>query len=359
MDTSIINSEELIKIGVWELEFDAENPRLVEFDVSKSTPESEIIDLLWDTMNIEELIMSITANGFFQHEPIFFVIEKNKNIVIEGNRRLAALKIILDDELMKKYCPRFDDISEFEKQSLKEIPAILIARKNAWRYLGFKHVNGPVKWRSYAKSKYIADVHRDFDISLADIARQIGDNHGTVQRLYRGLMVIEQAERMKVFDKENRYKDHFSFSHLYVGLDYSGISNFLNLRPKEDESKEPVPEDKINELRELCLWLFGNAKDGIPPVVVSQNPYLRQLIAVVENFEALTELRRTNNLVHAYELTHPSSTVFEESLIEAKQNLKKARGVLSIGYNGSSKLFEIAGEVKKLADDLYNEMKSF
>lgn len=359
MDISITNSEELIKIEVGKLEFDRKNPRLLEFELPESAPESEVIDLLWDTMNIEELIMSIVANGFFQHEPVFFIAENNKNFVIEGNRRLAALKIILDDKLMKKYCPRFPNISEIEKQSLSEIPAILVTRESAWRYLGFKHVNGPTKWRSYAKSKYIADVHRDFNISLADIARQIGDNQGTVQRLYRGFMVIEQAERMKVFNRKDRYKDHFSFSHLYVGIDYAEISNFLNLRPKEDESKEPVPENKINELGELCLWLFGNTNDGKPPVVASQNPHLRQLVAVVGNFEALSELRRTNNLANAYELTHPSSIVFEESLIEAKQNLKKARGVISIGYSGSSKLFKIAGEVKKLSEDLYKEMNNF
>jgi len=67
---------------------------------------------------------------------------------------------------------------------LKELPAIISNRKESWRYLGFKHVNGPAKWSSYAKAAYIAEVHRDYKVSLADIANQIGDRHNTVQRLY-------------------------------------------------------------------------------------------------------------------------------------------------------------------------------
>ena len=48
---------------------------------------------------------------------------------------------------------------------------------------------------------------------------QIGDGHHTVQRLYRGLMVIEQAEREKVYDREDRFRQRFAFSHIYTGLD--------------------------------------------------------------------------------------------------------------------------------------------
>ena len=159
--------------------------------------------------------------------------------------------------------------------------------KDAWRYLGFKHVNGPAKWSSYAKSLYIAKIHRNFGIKLEDIAKQIGDTHRTVQRLFRGLMVIEQAERMKVFRREDRWRNHFSFSHLYTGLDYDGISTFIGLRPETEEDQEPVPLDKKNELGELCRWMYGSKKEEIPPVIETQNPHLRWLDSVVSNKEAV------------------------------------------------------------------------
>ena len=130
-------------------------------------------------------------------------------------------------------------ISDIEKAELQELPVLIDTRDKAWRYLGFKHVNGPAKWSSFAKSQYIADVHRNYGVSLEDIARQIGDTHRTVQRLFRGLMVIEQAERMKVFNREDRYNRHFSFSHLYTGLGYDGIASFIGLHPEGEENVEP------------------------------------------------------------------------------------------------------------------------
>ena len=230
-------------------------------------------------------------------------------------------------------------------------------REDAWRHLGFKHVNGPAKWSSYAKSLYIADVHRNYGIKLEDIAKQIGDTHRTVQRLFRGLMVIEQAERMKVFRRDDRWRNHFSFSHLYTGIGYDGISAFIGLRPETDEDQEPVPLDRKKELGELCRWMYGSKKEEVPPVIETQNPHLRWLDAVVSNKGAVAALRDGQTLAYAYEASRPSSTVFEESLLASKRELQKAHSMLSTGYNGSEDLLRIAGSVASLADDLYEEME--
>ena len=163
------------------------------------------------------------------------------NVVIEGNRRLAAVKLLLNPALASSLNFDAPGLTKSEEAALLTLPCLLSTREGAWRYLGFKHVNGPAKWSSYAKSQYIANVHRDYGVPLADIAQQIGDTHRTVQRLFRGLMVIEQAERVGVFDREDRWRNHFSFSHLYTGIDYPGISEFIGLRPAADEEEEPVP----------------------------------------------------------------------------------------------------------------------
>ena len=114
-------------------------------------------------------------------------------------------------------------------------------------------------------------------------------------------MVIEQAEQFKVFDRENRYKNHFSFSHLYTGLDYSGISSFIGLSSADEEMQEPVPAERKRELGELMLWLYGNRRERIPPVVQSQNPNLRELDTVVAHSEALATLRAGRSLAYALE----------------------------------------------------------
>ena len=352
-----MDTEEIKMMKVSDLAFDLKNPRLVEFDLSANATEEDVIQILWEAMDVREVMMSIAASGFFPHEPLIVAQEKEKNVVIEGNRRLAAVKILLEPALANPLNADVPEITDKDRAALAGLPTVIRTRRDAWRYLGFKHVNGPAKWSSYAKSQYIADVHRNFNIGLEDIARQIGDTHKTVQRLYRGLMVIEQAERMKVFSREDRWYNHFSFSHLYAGITYPGISGFIGLRPETDEQPELVPAEKGQELRELCLWLYGSKREETRPVIQTQNPHLRQLDAVVANREALAALRDGYSLEIAFEESRPSSNVFEESLLAAKRNLEKARALLSTGFGGSEELLRAAGTVANLADDLYEEME--
>ena len=352
-----MTTEETLRwIKVSDLVFDIKNPRLAEYDLSVKSSEAEVIKVLWDAMDVRELVMSIEASGFFPHEPIIIAHENGKNVVIEGNRRLAAVRLLLEPEIAETLKVDVPTITEEAKEALRELPFVLDTRENAWRYLGFKHVNGPAKWSSYAKSQYIANVHRDFGVPLEEIARQIGDTHRTVQRLFRGLMVIEQAERMKVFDPDDRYNRHFSFSHLYTGIGYDGIASFIGLRPETEENAEPVPIENKNELRELLLWLYGSKREDTRPVIRSQNPDLGHLDKVVSNREAVAALRSGSELTRAVEISRPTSNVFEESLHAAKRDLEKARSLLSTGYDGSEQLLTVADDVAELASDLYEEM---
>ena len=166
-----MNTEEITRFQVSDLAFDVRNPRLAEFEIGDR--ESDLIKVLWETMDVRELVLSIAASGYFEHEPVIVVKEEGRNVVIEGNRRLAAVKLLLSPTLAKDLKANVPTVEAGLKDSLREIPALLSTRKGAWRYLGFKHVNGPAKWGSYAKSQYIADVHRTYGVPLDDIARQL------------------------------------------------------------------------------------------------------------------------------------------------------------------------------------------
>jgi hypothetical protein len=344
-------------LPVAQLHFDKANPRLVEFGINESKPEDEILKILWDSMDVMELVMSISSSGYFPHEPLIVCEEDGIYIVLEGNRRLAALKVLTDEGLAEKNKWSIPQTSNEERKALEEVPVIFQDRKESWRYLGFKHVNGPAKWTSFAKAKYIADVHREYGVPLDQIASQIGDGHKTVQRLYRGLMVLEQAEKEAGYDPDNRYTPRIFFSHLYTGLDKAGFTSFLELAPQEAETATPVAHSRMKELREVCVWLFGDKKEGRPPVIKSQNPDLKNLDAVLQSREALAALRGGEELSRAYELSRPSGAVLEESLLAAKRELMRARGFMPEGYDGSESLLKTAGSVADLSESIYDEMQ--
>lgn len=339
------------------LHFDYANPRLAEYGINGGLDEEEILTILWEAMDVQELVQSISASGFFEHEALIVAVEDGRNVVIEGNRRLAAVKVLRNPTLAVERNWPAPALSAEMRAKLNTLPAIISNREESWRYLGFKHVNGPAKWGSYAKATYIAEVHRKYDVSLADIAHQIGDRHRTVQRLYRGLMVLEQAEREKVFDRNDRFNKHLSFSHLYTGLDYEGIAGYLGVAAKEDESVNPVPKENLQALGEVCGWLYGSRQLKIEPVVISQNPHLRQLNAVLSSREAAEALRAGTPLSKAFEISRPPQAVFESALLAAKRELTTARAYLTTGYDNSEQLLKIAGSIANIADDIYTELE--
>ena len=338
-----------------DLNFDAKNPRLVE--AGGATSQMEILRVLWREFAVEEIAMSIAANGYFPYEPLFVVSEGGNLVVVEGNRRLAAVRLLTDEKLRADVgATGLPKITAAAKHSLENLPIVECARKDIWQYVGFKHVNGPQQWQSYSKAQYIAWVRNVVGVTLEEIATQIGDQHSTVERLYRALMVLDQAEHAGVFQREDRYKTHFSFSHLYTGLDYPGIQRFLGISPSRTSKKKPVPESRLKNLRDLCLWLFGSKSKEQPPVVRSQNPDLRILDEVLLSKNGTAALRRGLPLTVAQEIGKGDEKLFREAIVSAKLSLQQARGKLLTGYGGESDLMKTAEEVSELASDICEEM---
>lgn len=344
-----------------ELHFDFRNPRIAEFLPTAKTPEKEIIKILWNVMGVEEIVLSIKASGFFTNEPLIAIQEDNKFIVLEGNRRLAAIKCINDPAIADFIGINKNTltVSKEVRETLNEIPVIFVNdRKEAWKFIGFKHINGPAKWGSYAKAQYISQIKNEFDIPLEEITSQIGDTHKTVQKLYQGLQVIEQAENMGVFDRTDIKANRLYFSHLYTGLTYEGFKDYIGITGIPEDQSNPVPKAKKEELGELLTWIYGSRKSDIQPAVQSQNPDIRRLEAVLKSKEAIHALRDGIPLYVAYEISQPKEDTFEQSLLEAKRALQKAHSYQTEGFNGKDEsLMKQSASIAKLAEELYDQME--
>ena len=354
---------EIRKLRTDSLHFDIANPRLCEFGITESTPQNELLDKLWGAMGAEEILLSIAASGFFPHEPLI-VIPKSKIpdefVVVEGNRRLAAVRVIRDPEFLKKYSStRLPNIREEIRAQLEELPCLIVkSREEVWQFLGFKHVNGAAKWSSYAKAKFIAQVHHDYGLPIVEIAGQIGDTSKVAQKLYRAQMVIEQAEKNKIFDLGDINAPRLYFSHLYNGLNLEGIKSFVRLREFSEELKEPVPADKLEELEELLVWMFGSKKNQQIPIVTSQNPDLKILSDALKNKDSISALRDGQSLEIAHEISLPDPHKFQRSLSAAKRSLYDAQKYVALGYDGKDiDLLKTAGSIANLADKIYSAME--
>ena len=122
-----MRSRDVMSFEVSELAFDTRNPRLAGFDTRGGEP--EIIKMLWEMMDVEELVLSIAASGYFAHEPMIVTTEGGGNIVIEGNRRLAAVKLLRPPASGRDFNPRILRISNELRESLSQIPGLLSTKE--------------------------------------------------------------------------------------------------------------------------------------------------------------------------------------------------------------------------------------
>lgn len=342
-----------------DLDLDAKNPRLAGLEF-KQKDQTEILKTLWREKAVSELTESIAENGYWKHEEIFATREHGRLVVMEGNRRVAAVKLLLHPELAAEVgAKNLPTVSKEIKPTLLELPIIECSRFDVWQYLGFKHVNGPQEWDSIAKAEYIAMVYNDYGVPLDDIARTIGDKNNTVKRMYQGLMVLKQAEEAGVFDRSDIYSSRFSYSHLWTGLTYPNTQAFLGLKPDKSLKPNPVPKNKLGELGELCRWLYGSKKDGESPVIRSQNPDLRRLEAVLGSPNGIAALRNRFPLESAERASRGDKRLLREALVAGEKALRDCRGYVVTGYEGERDLLKIADSIHALAVSVLREMEAY
>lgn len=359
--TATIQPDEIEPIAPEKLNLDPKNPRLLDSNFSIGDQDA-ILKRLWKEFNVTEIVDSIISSGeFWRHEPLIASREQGNLVVVEGNRRLAAVQLLRSPNRQRKLSiAGVPPISDALSKKLDTLPVIVKPREELWEFIGFKHVNGPQEWDSIAKAEYIARVHENYDIPLAEIAHTIGDRNETVQRLYHGLKVLEQAKKAGVFDPADRFyqRKRFAYSHLWTGLGYDGIRSYLGLSAVERETKQPVPKKKIRALRNLCRWLYGSAEENEEPLVKSQNPHLRQLDETLRAQRGVAALESGLSLADALNASRGDTRLLLDALISAEQSLRDAKAYFSTGFNGEEEIRATVLNIHTLANSLREELEA-
>ena len=363
--------ETITKVPVERLRLDRRSPRWHGGTVAVS--DEELVARLYRAAGLGELLQSISANGYMDIEPLLVMgdsdTDDGKLVVLEGNRRLAALRLLRETELAGRIASSqghritVPPIAETLRPTLDNVSVYPFAsRERARPLIGFKHINGPAKWDAYAKARFAAEWYksgRSEGIGLADIARAIGDLHDTIRRMVAAIYVLEQARDEGLFDVEDRYVGRFNFSHLYAALSRYQYMKYLGLGsawPCHDPGPNQIPREHLDSLRDVLVWLYGSKQDGVPPVVKSQNPDIKRLGEVLGHARGLHVLRRTRNLRTAHASTEPADSQFTASLIRARDNLRDSISSLRAHDGRDQSLLDIAEDVKETAEMVHGRM---
>ena len=349
------------------LRFDTKNPRYSSDGLTTTASDLEIIEELAAKADLRELVESIASNGYIDIEPLIVTPVEHDYVVLEGNRRLAAIKLLKDPKLADRCGIPLPEMSPEARSTLDRVTVYSVAdRAEAREFIGFKHINGPHRWDALAKGRFAADWYRKErtrGITVKDIARHLGDRHDTVKRLVNGIFVLDQARDQRLFDIDDRYPSSrpFAFSHLYTALTRPGFQDYLGLpadwRQREPEP-DPVPEAQRDNLRQLLIWLYGSKADDVEPLVKTQNPHVKQLNEILQKPLARRTLIARCNLSEAYDLVHTPRDQFEKALLDAHQNAEEALSKVGSFDGDDETLLQAADSLHRTTGILYTNMKN-
>ena len=85
-------AEKRAKVPVDRLVFDRKNPRYTPDKQPTNDSDEAIIRYLDRTADLGELVQSVAASGYIDIEPLIVMPRGSELVVLEGNRRLAALR---------------------------------------------------------------------------------------------------------------------------------------------------------------------------------------------------------------------------------------------------------------------------
>lgn len=332
------------------LKLDLRNPRSPDgaFDT-----EEDVIDYLVDHADVDELIQAILSSGWHDYEAL--IVLDDENIVLEGNRRLAALRILADADLRARLKIQLNEA--VGPAALPDAVRIrrVASRRDARDYIGFKHINGPFKWDALSKAKYAAEWYEEGG-DVQQISRRLGDRHNTVVRLVNGWNVLKQS-LAHGFDLKETTRKSFPFSHLYTGLSRPNARRYLGL-PTDDVAavlpSNPVPEERLANLQAFMSWLYGQR--GEPSVIRSQNPDLNHLVEVLGNEPARIMLEVSRDLDAAYDLVEDKGFKFGEALMST---IKQAEDALRLvgNYDGRADLMGAGDNLRRTVLSLHSAMR--
>lgn len=287
-----------------ELTLDRKNPR---FGLHVAADETDALGILLEKANLKELWDSIAERGYEPFEPLVATRENDEFVVLEGNRRLAAVKLLLNpslagSEIARRRVPQVDPV---KLDSCKKIPVIVVdSRADAAGYIGFKHVNGPTRWSSLAKAKFGVDFFEsigggmDPQQKMQSLTKQLGDSRGLIIRLLVAYKIVMQALNLGIFDEIGIDSEKIEFSHLYTLINNPDSRAFIGLsRAPLSESmiiENPVPSSHHHNLHELLGLLYGEKS-----VIKSQGTDRPRLQKVLASEDGLRELRATGSLESA------------------------------------------------------------
>lgn len=228
------------RLSVASLHLDEKNPRLGRETTARAP--RDIIQYLFDNDKAMEVAESIATRGYFPNEPLLAITENGRHVVVEGNRRLAALKALREPGLLEgplqrqveRLARRLPD-----RQGLAKVPVTIAPNRRATdRQIAGRHVGTPVlAWQAENRASFILEkIAEGYDnIELRD---DLGFTLADIQQARQTRAIADMARSLDLPDEVKAKLDNPRaklFTTLERVFDSSVGRKYLRVEPDPDD----------------------------------------------------------------------------------------------------------------------------
>lgn len=330
-------------VNIEYLKFDKLNSRLPK-RLQGITDDAKVIDYMVKNGNILELMKSIAETGYSEAEPLLVVLDNsdNKYIVVEGNRRLTAVKLLNNPKLAKVRMASIDEIVKEAVSIPEEIPVIIYSsRELILDYLGYRHITGVKDWGALEKARYLDQLYHvhcndeNRSYIYKKLAKMIGSKSDYVSKLHQALKLYNLANDEAYYGADIT-EEEISFSWITTAIGYSEIANFLNIT-------EDIAQINQENYKKLFLWMFDRKKR-----VIGDSREISKLASIVAQDTSLKKLETGSTVDEAILYTSVPSEVFLEMLKNARKSLRQAKDAIEQLSEEPSGSRDILDEITKI-----------
>jgi len=187
--------------SVASLRLDPKNPRLGRETTARAP--REIIQYLFDHDKAIEVAQSIAARGYFANEPLLAIPDKEGDgglIVVEGNRRLAALKALREPGLIEGSLRRQVErlVRQIEDpETIAKVPVTVAPTRRATdRQIAGRHIGTPVlAWRAENRASFILEKLAE-GYSNNELHDQLGFSTGDITAARQTRAIADMARSL-------------------------------------------------------------------------------------------------------------------------------------------------------------------
>lgn len=310
-------------LNIATLEFDPSNPRTVE-RLGENPSQGKIEEfLLAGEMKARDLVPSFIANGFIPYEPLIVkkMEKKDDYVVVEGNRRLAALRSMSRSE---------DQVEKdaFKRHHLEKVPCLVFEgdERQLLAYLGLRHLSKTKDWTTAAKAAFVERVLRsssaeDPGEKLREAGRLTNTSTSALRLTLLTRRLFDKASHLGLSLPATGADSETTFWHLGDAIRRSHTKAYIRLEENSDPLEPPqIDEDRFER---LVGWLYGNAKTQKAALIGSIRD-IPELNMCLGNPQATKALENEASLKEALEELEAAGATVTAHLERAKKSVQRA-----------------------------------